>query len=183
MGRLLPCEMSARWRVDFSSLLPSASVADPPGYDPALCGSALAVEEASGAGVLKRRELEVVQKQAQAWALAKSPAGQLPMMFFMMWMSGTGVQIFSIMITFTNVANPVRAILGSGASFARLADPAVDTRLPRLLFVALHCATMLYALSKLEKMGLLPTHASDWVPNSPPLPPLETASAGLPIMR
>ena len=174
----MPCEMSARWRVDFSSLLPSASVADPPGYDPALCGSALAVEEASGAGVLKRRELEVVQKQAQAWALAKSPAGQLPMMFFMMWMSGSGVQIFSMMITFTSILNPVRAIKASNAAFARFAEPGVDTRLPRLAFIALHVAALLVALNKLEKMGLLPTHVSDWQPSSPPPRALELATAG-----
>jgi hypothetical protein len=100
---------------------------------------------------------------------------------FMMWMAGSGVQIFSIMITFTSILNPVRAIVASKATFARFADPGVDTRLPRLAFIALHVAALLVALNKLGKMGLLPTHVSDWQPSSPPPRAVEFASAGLPL--
>jgi hypothetical protein len=68
------------------------------------------------------------------------------------------------MATFNGISTPLRSILSSGPTFARFADKGVDTTLPRLLFCALQGAGMLYALSKLNSMGLLPTHASDWLP-------------------
>jgi hypothetical protein len=172
--------MAVGWRVSFASApnkTLSARVGDPPGYDAALVatGSVRGVEDATV--LAKRREAEVAAKQAHAWSFAKSPASQLPMVCFMMWMSGSGVQIFSIMITLTNVASPVRAILSSAAAFKRFEEPGVDAALPRLLFCAVHCATLLVALYKLDKMGLLPTHASDWLPSAPPLRQLEVAYA------
>ncbi len=153
---------------------------EPPGFA-ASAVTAREAEEVTGAGAVKRREADAAFKQVKAWELARSPATQLPMMMFMMWMSGNGVQIFSIMITFTSIVNPVKAVMASGAAFARFADTGVDTRLPRLAFVALHAAGLLFALNKLEKMGLLPTHASDWQPSATPLRTLEASSAGLPL--
>jgi hypothetical protein len=173
---------AARWRVDFAAAAPSsAGVPEPPGYD-ASAVAAREAEDATGAGAVKRRGADAAFKQGKAWELARSPATQLPMMMFMMWMSGNGVQVFSIMITFTSILNPVKAIMASGATFARFADTGVDTQLPRLAFVALNCVGLLFALNKLDKMGLLPTHASDWQPSAAPLHALETASAGLPLV-
>jgi ER membrane protein complex subunit 4 len=169
--------MAVSWRVSFAEKA-SPSVADPPGYDATLAASSARAGE-DAALATRRREAEVALKQTQAWAVAKSPAAQVPMVCFMMWMSGSGVQIFSIMVTLTNVASPVRAMLGSAATFARFSEPAVDVLLPRLLFCAIHCVTLSVALYKLDKMGLLPTHASDWFPNAPPLSQLETSVAGV----
>jgi len=171
--------MATRWRVSFApeqrALLTRSEAADPPGYDAALAlsGSTRAGEDAQA--LAKRRSAEVAAKQAQCWAFAKSPASALPMVCFMMWMSGSGVQIFSIMIVATNLASPVRAILSSAASFKRFEEPGVDVTTPRLAFCAVHCATLLVAMYKLDRMGLLPTHASDWAPHAPPLHPLELA--------
>jgi hypothetical protein len=168
--------MASRWRVEFPVV--SSAVPDPPGY----AASAVAgreAEEVTGAGAVKRQQADAAFKQSKAWELARSPAQALPLTVFMMWMSGSGVQIFSMMITFTSILNPVRAIMASNAAFARFAEPGVDTRLPRLAFIALHVAALLVALNKLEKMGLLPTHVSDWQPSSPPPRALEYASAGL----
>ena len=173
---------ASRWRVDFAADAKAASAPDPPGFA-ASAVAAREAEETTGAGAVKRRDADAAFKQAKAWELAKSPAAQLPMMLFMMWMSGNGVQIFSIMITFTGIMNPVKAIMASGAAFARFADAGVDTRTPRLAFVVLQCGGLLFALNKLDKMGLLPTHASDWQPSAPPPHALEFASAGLPLLR
>ena len=37
--------------------------------------------------------------EAKAWALAKSPGGSIMQTMFMFWMSGSGVSIFTLMIT------------------------------------------------------------------------------------
>ena len=37
--------------------------------------------------------------EAKAWALAKSPSGSIMSTVLMFWMSGSGVSIFTIMIT------------------------------------------------------------------------------------
>ena len=172
--------MASRWRVDFPVVSSGAAVPDPPGYV-ASAVTGRDAEEVTGAGAIKRREADAAFKQSKAWELARSPAQGLPLTMFMMWMAGSGVQIFSIMITFTSILNPVRAIMASKAAFARFAEPGVDTRLPRLAFVALHVAALLVALNKLENMGLLPTHVSDWQPSSPPPRVLEFSAAGLPV--
>ena len=175
--------MAVGWRVSFAppekGVLSSRAACDPPGYDASLVASTSGARAEDAVALAKRRQADLALKQAHAWGFAKSPAGQLPMVCFMMWMAGSGVQIFSIMITLTNVASPVRAIISSGAAFKRFEEPGVDALLPRLLFCAVHCCTLLFALYKLDKMGLLPTHASDWLPSAPPLPQLEMAYSGL----
>jgi len=174
--------MAPPFRVDFSSQERSLTApVDPPGFDKghavALLGAPVA--DTTGSVAVRRKEEECAMKQAHAWAIAKSPAQQLPMMFFMMWMAGSGIQIFSIMITGTNLVQPVRAILSSRATFAPLVDKGVDTTTPRALFIALHGLVLLYALYKLDRMGLLPTHVSDWLPHIPPPQQLEFSSMGV----
>lgn len=80
-----------------------------------------------------------------------------------MWMSGNSIQIFSIIITLTSIATPLKSIVGSGKTFQPFRDGKVDVRGPRLLFCLLHFGGMLMGLWKLNKLGLLPTHVSDWI--------------------
>lgn len=51
-------------------------------------------------------------KEKRAWDLAISPAKSLPMQFFMLYMSGGGVQIFSMGIIFMLLSSPFKNILG-----------------------------------------------------------------------
>jgi len=57
-------------------------------------------------------------KQKRAWDLAISPAKSLPMQAFMLYMSGGGVQIFSMGIVAMLLFNPFKALasLNAGAS-------------------------------------------------------------------
>ncbi|KAJ1919464.1 hypothetical protein H4219_001934 [Mycoemilia scoparia] len=48
----------------------------------------------------------------KAWDLALQPAKTLPMQIFMAWMSGTSVQIFSIIVTAMVLFSPIKAIIG-----------------------------------------------------------------------
>lgn len=86
----------------------------------------------------------------------------------MMWMSGNSIQIFSIIITFTSISTPLKSIFGSGKTFQPFRDGKVDVAGPRLLYCLLHFGGMLMGLWKLNKLGLLPTHVSDWIGAPPP---------------
>jgi hypothetical protein len=50
-------------------------------------------------------------KQKKAWDVAIAPAKSVPMNAFMLYMSGTGVQIFSMMCVGMLLTSPVKAIL------------------------------------------------------------------------
>jgi hypothetical protein len=51
-------------------------------------------------------------KESRAWDLAVSPAKSLPMQAFMLYMSGGGVQIFSMGIVFMLLLTPFKNIAG-----------------------------------------------------------------------
>lgn len=61
---------------------------------------------------LFERALVVVFDEQKAWETAQSPFKNLLMMGFMMWMSGSAVQLFSIGITLSALWQPVNALQG-----------------------------------------------------------------------
>ena len=69
------------------------------------------------------------------------------------------------MTTAQAIFNPVKAVMGASSAFAKFKDSEgrVDTVPPMLLYIALNCAGLCLGLWKLNSMGLLPTHASDWI--------------------
>lgn len=99
------------WAIDFASLDPSrnkgtvAGIADPPGY--AVVSSKKAAQKVVTGPSPQEQELLKVKK---AWDVALAPAKSIPMNAFMLWMSGNGVQIFSVMITGMLFMNPIKAL-------------------------------------------------------------------------
>jgi len=153
---------------------------DPPGYVPRALGASDSAASSAptptmdGAAVeLERSKLRV----RRAYAFAQSSVSSIAMMTFMMWMSGNSVQVFSIMVVFGGVAQTTRAILSSRATFDRFVDgdASVDVTVPRLMFCAVQLVGLCLALRKLNVMGLLPTHASDWASGMKPPRALERA--------
>lgn len=57
---------------------------------------------------------------AKAWELAYSPAKSLPMNAIMLYMSGSGVQIFSMMAVGMLITGPIKGIstMNSGTSLS-----------------------------------------------------------------
>lgn len=55
----------------------------------------------------------------------------------------------------------------------------VDVLKPRLMYCLIHFGQLLFALNKLAVMGLLPTHASDWLANMPVPQTVERSYAAL----
>jgi len=84
---------------------------------------------------------------------------------FMLWMSGNGVQIFSVMITGMLFFQPIKALMGIDSVFERYESPKSRSQLiwPKLVYVILQVLTMALGLYKCSSMGLLPTATSDWL--------------------
>lgn len=108
-------------------------------------------------------------KLKKAKELAWSPAKTFMMTAFMLWMSGSGLHIFSIMVTFYAVYNPIKSACTVNTAFARFNDPKFSpidkTSLlsSKIMFVLLNLVAMSGALYKMSLMGLLPNTPSDWV--------------------
>ncbi|KAJ8516591.1 hypothetical protein ONZ45_g6138 [Pleurotus djamor] len=110
-------------------------------------------------------------KEKRAWDLATSPAKSLPMQAFMLYMSGGGVQIFSMGIVFMLLLTPFKNFAGMNQAFAPFAPSTSPTEakswtsLPLQKAVYLFCnmLTLGVGLWKCRSMGLLPTGTGDWL--------------------
>ena len=65
------------------------------------------------------------------------------------------------------------------AAFPRDPEGQLDTLTPRLVYCLIHLGQFIFGLYKLNGMGLLPTHASDWLAGAAPPPMLEHAYASV----
>ncbi|EFJ38529.1 hypothetical protein SELMODRAFT_402529 [Selaginella moellendorffii] len=152
-----------KWAIDFGDGTSSREVADPPGYSR---GASSEIEDASAAR--QKEKVEASWKQQKAWEIAQAPFRNLFMMGFMMWMAGNTVHLFSIGITFSALWQPISALQGIGKVFEPYKDARTDVLMPKLLFIAMNLVALGMGLWKLNSLGLLPTHASDWVSSLPP---------------
>jgi ER membrane protein complex subunit 4 len=149
----------------------------PPGAELALrrngggAGSASGASVSAATGAKSHDELKI----EKAWALAKSPSSQIFMQLMMMWMSGSAVNIFSIMITFFMLMNPLKAIFGASRAFAPFEVPGVSLMQQKMLYVGINLVVSGFGIYKLWVMGLLPNTDADWVYSLPVKSPLETS--------
>ncbi|KAH9534811.1 hypothetical protein CY35_17G023000 [Sphagnum magellanicum] len=166
-----------KWAVDLCDAVPSsASARDPIGFS----RSTLDLEESTSGK--QKKDNEATWKQQKAWEAAQAPFRNLFMMGFMMWMAGNTVHLFSIGITFSALWQPISALQGISKVFEPFKDARTDILLPKLLFIAMNFAALGLGLYKLNSLGLLPTHASDWVSSLPPPQAVEFSGGGLPLL-
>jgi hypothetical protein len=100
-----------------------------------------------------------LKKKQKAMSIAMSPGQQIAMNAFMMYMSGSGLNIFSISVTSTAILTPVRSFMAMGKTFQPLGD---DLQTAKLLFVVLNLVWLGVGMYKLSSMKLLPTTSADW---------------------
>ncbi|RIA84737.1 hypothetical protein C1645_831826 [Glomus cerebriforme] len=171
--------MSNKWRIDFTNLSDQArryesrgqiyivDAPPPPGY----AASVPAITSSSKGNLKNKKDVQPIEKDQEtlkikkAWDAALSPGKNIPMNAFMLWMSGNGVQIFSVMITGMLFFQPIKALMGIDSVFERYESPKTRQLLiwPKLVYVALQLLTMALGLYKCSSMGLLPTATSDWL--------------------
>ncbi|OJA21683.1 hypothetical protein AZE42_12686 [Rhizopogon vesiculosus] len=108
-------------------------------------------------------------KEKRAWDLAIAPAKSLPMQAFMLYMSGGGVQIFSMGIVFMLLLTPFKNIAGMNAAFTPFAPTPASVKslkvlpLQKIAYIACNLLTLAVGLWKCRSMGLLPTGTGDWL--------------------
>lgn len=75
---------------------------------------------------MKDRSVSTTEIQvSKAWDVAYSPAKTIPMNFMMMWMSGNGVQIFSMMVVAMMIMNPLKGIMSMHGGMCSISDGSV----------------------------------------------------------
>ncbi|KAI0933516.1 hypothetical protein AcV5_005641 [Taiwanofungus camphoratus] len=108
-------------------------------------------------------------KSTRAWDLAISPAKSLPMQAFMLYMSGGGVQIFSIGIVFMLLLSPFKNLAAINTAFAPFAPSRAPPKalgtlpLQKVVYFLCNLLTLALGLWKCRSMGLLPTGTGDWL--------------------
>ncbi|KAF5331148.1 hypothetical protein D9619_006059 [Psilocybe cf. subviscida] len=108
-------------------------------------------------------------KDKRAWDVAIAPAKSLPMQAFMLYMSGGGVQIFSIGIVFMLLLSPFKNVAGINEAFSQYAPSTKKANslstlpLQKVVFVLCNLLTLGVGLWKCRSMGLLPTGTGDWL--------------------
>ncbi|KAI9620113.1 hypothetical protein KEM48_008316 [Puccinia striiformis f. sp. tritici PST-130] len=88
----------------------------------------------SSVGKTQQEEIELNKlRQKKAWDLALAPAKQVPMQGFMMWMSGSGVQIFSVMMVYMLIKGAITASISVNQTFKPFESTIPSTPSPSLL--------------------------------------------------
>jgi ER membrane protein complex subunit 4 len=100
------------------------------------------------------------RKSRAAMAIAMQPGQQILMQAFMLWMSGSQLNMFSISVTTMAILTPISSIFSLDRPFGHLQD--VDLNMAKLIYVALNLAFLGLGLWKMSTMRLLPTTAADW---------------------
>lgn len=113
---------------------------------------------AAGAGGNKKDNRQTILMR-QAWAKAKSPGKQILMSGLMMWMSGSTMSIFTLMMMTMVMLNPLTALVGVQSAFKPYESEENRTALwmPKLAFIGLNLICVGIGIWKLDKLGLLPT--------------------------
>ena len=149
--------LSSSAAVSFNKTAGSSSLPRPTGYisneDRSL--------EADVAETAISAEAELKNKMNQVMAVAYSPAKQLLSTTFMLWMSGTSIQIFSIMTTGMALINPLKGIASIEQTFSKFEN--IDTKIAKLAFVGFQLLAFGVALYNCSRMGLLPATSADWL--------------------
>merc|ERR1712126_586146 len=102
---------------------------------------------------------------------------QAPMNLFIMYMSGNTISIFPIMMVIMMAVRPFKTLFSVNATFRAL-DADGSSNLGQK-FVLGNLVNVALAMYKCHSMGLLPTHASDWLAFADPLERAEVVVGGL----
>ncbi|KAI1168659.1 hypothetical protein F5B18DRAFT_190240 [Nemania serpens] len=164
----------------------SGSIPDPPGYpsQPGALSKKQAAKESKESKDSKAQprkqptpeEMDTL-KLKKAWEVALAPVKSIPMTFFMMYMSGNSLQIFSIMMVFMAFKNPIVGLFGTNQAFERFESDTNKTKIlqVKLAYIAMQLVALGVGIWKVNGMGLLPTTRSDWLAWESQRDPLEHA--------
>ena len=163
-----------KWALDVSSKKDQkVELPSPPGYvfDRV---SAITMDNQQG----DDGHVNVVDKRS--WDTALGPIKSLPMNVFIMYMAGNTISIFPIMMVGMMFFRPIQAFMGIRATMKMLSlsDQYI---LQTFVYLVGNCLALALAVYKCNSMGLLPTHASDWLAFADPLARVEFSGGGISV--
>lgn len=123
------------------------------------------------------RETEANLIVKKSWDVALAPWKQVPMNLFIMYMAGNSISIFPIMMVGMLFLRPVKALLTIQSTFKMIEGG--QAILQKIVYLFGNLACLALALYKCSSMGLLPTHASDWLDFVEPLQRIEHSGGGI----
>lgn len=140
------------------------SVKAPPGFELNENGS----KKSGSTNIVKQQDPAKISelKVKKAWEIAMGPAKSIPMNLFMSYMAGNSLQIIPIMMTFSLLFNPIKAIFSeTNAVFKNFETPenSQDILMAKAVFVVCQIGCMSVGIWKLNNMGLIPNSRSDWL--------------------
>ncbi|XP_014283855.1 ER membrane protein complex subunit 4 [Halyomorpha halys] len=161
----------SKWSLDYNTRNKTdrnSEVASPPGYNPSLVQIHTETNKESDPNHL------IIKK---SWDLALGPLKQVPMNLFIMYMSGNSISIFPIMMVGMLVIRPVKALFTMQHTFKMIEGSHAAGQ--KFVYFLGNIVNIALALYKCQSMGLLPTHASDWLAFVEPQTQLEYSSGGI----
>lgn len=161
-----------KWSLDFAHKNrhdKNTELQNPPGYTPSL---------ALSHNMENSRENDsnhlIIKK---SWDLALGPLKQVPMNLFIMFMAGNSISIFPIMMVGMLIIRPVKALFTVQQTFKGIEGSYVFGQ--KIVFFLGQLVNIALALYKCQSMGLLPTHASDWLAFVEPQSRIEYSGGGI----
>ncbi|GMI12539.1 hypothetical protein TrVE_jg1332 [Triparma verrucosa] len=105
----------------------------------------------------------LAMKNKKAMELALSPGKSLMMTAFMLYMSGSHLNIFTISTTSMALLNPLKGILSTKTQFERF-EQGTEERFwtAKSVWIGMNFIALGVGVYKLLRMGLLPNKAGDW---------------------
>jgi len=98
----------------------------------------------------------------RSWDIALGPIKGLPMNMFMMYMVGSQISMFPIMMLGMSFFRHISAIMGLKQITKQL-EKSPQYHLQTMVYVLGQLIGLGLAVNKCNSMGLLPTHPSDWL--------------------
>lgn len=102
------------------------------------------------------------------------------MNLLIMYMSGNSISIFPIMMVGMMLVRPMKAIIGTQGTF-KVVD-GISVAGQKIIYFLGNLANIALAVYKCHSMGLLPTHASDWLAFVEPQSRLEYSDGGISLL-
>ncbi|XP_076636527.1 ER membrane protein complex subunit 4 [Colletes latitarsis] len=160
----------SKWALDFahkSKQDKNADVPFPPGYTPvASFHAADSIRETDSNHLIMKK----------SWDLALGPLKQVPMNLFIIYMAGNSIAIFPIMMVGMLIIRPVKALFTLQQTFKVIEGTHAFGQ--KFVYFLGQLVNIALALYKCQSMGLLPTHASDWLAFVEPQARLEYSGGG-----
>ncbi|XP_071821332.1 ER membrane protein complex subunit 4-like [Apostichopus japonicus] len=114
----------------------------------------------------------------KCWDIALGPLKQLPMNLFLMYMAGSTISIFPIMMVGMMVWRPIQALMSLKTTF-KLLEGSPQAYIQMFVFFVSNLLGIALALYKCSSMGLLPIYSSDWLSFLEPQERMEYSGGGL----